>query len=140
MAIKMVNTLRQDLGLYPLKSETLIQSTAQAKADDMVINNYFAHTSPIFGTTMSFYNRHGIEYYNENIFSGWRNVDGPFHAWFFSDGHYRALLQDGVSSMGIAHGLHDSGKWCFISGMGSKAANPTYNTRGNIIIRFIDAP
>ncbi|CAL6114433.1 SH3_domain-containing protein [Hexamita inflata] len=48
--VALVNKLRASKGLGKLRVASNISMMARIKADDMVVNNYFSHTSPIFGT------------------------------------------------------------------------------------------
>ena len=46
----LINKQRTNNGLAALKNDSEVQRVARIKAQDMVDNNYFSHTSPTYGS------------------------------------------------------------------------------------------
>ena len=93
----LVNTERIKAGISPLMRDARLDASAQAKADDMTVNGYFNHISPITG-------KHGYELIpkgmclqnGENIglatdMAGDNNYDAV-NWWMHSKPHHDAIL------------------------------------------------
>ena len=65
----LINKQRTDNGLIALKIDNEVQRVARIKAQDMVTNNYFSHTSPTYGSPFDMLNSFKISYRSagENI-------------------------------------------------------------------------
>lgn len=105
--LELVNAERAKVGVAPLVSDPRLVQSAQTKADDFVINNYFAHINPTTG-------KHGYEYIpvgmcrnaGENISimydpSGDNNQD-TVDWWMNSKPHHDAMLDPTKSLAGMA--------------------------------------
>ncbi len=55
-----LNQARADNGRQPLKLNLTLTALARQKAQDMVTNNYFAHTSPTLGTAFDMMKKAGV--------------------------------------------------------------------------------
>lgn len=105
--LELVNVERKKVGVAPLVSDPRLVQSAQTKADDMAINNYFDHVNPTTG-------KHGYEYIpvgmcrnaGENISrmddpSGDNNLDA-INGWMNSKPHHDAMLDPTKSLAGVA--------------------------------------
>ena len=101
--LTLINKVRNDNGLPSLQIDELLNSTAQTKANDMVENNYFSHTSPTYGTPFEMMQNAGITYKvaGENI-AGNNNISGAVEAWMNSENHRANLLSKDYNYTGVA--------------------------------------
>lgn len=58
----LINQQRANNGLAALKVDEELQKVAKIKAEDMVANNYFSHTSPTYGSPFDMMKSFGISY------------------------------------------------------------------------------
>ena len=76
----------QQHGLQALIVDDELQNIARIKAQDMVDNNYFSHTSPTYGSPFDMMKNFGISYKTagENI-AGNSTNSGAVNAWMNSE-------------------------------------------------------
>lgn len=100
--LNLINNTRIENGLAPLSINDLLQATAQTKADDMVKNNYFSHTSPTYGSPFNMMQNAGILYKTagENI-AGNISVKDAFDSWMNSNSHKENILSNAYNYVGI---------------------------------------
>ncbi len=98
----LINTQRQNNGLAALKIDNEVQNVARIKAQDMVDNNYFSHTSPIYGSPFDMLKSFKISYNTagENIAGNSNNSDAVT-AWMNSSGHKANILNSSFNYTGI---------------------------------------
>ena len=98
----LVNAQRTAAGLVALSIDTEVQKVARDKAQDMVDNNYFSHTSPIYGSPFDMMKSYGIKYKaaGENI-AGNSSNSGAVNAWMNSEGHKANILSNNYNYTGI---------------------------------------
>ena len=98
----LINAKRTANGLSALKIDDEVQNIARIKAEDMVDNNYFSHTSPIYGSPFDMMKKFGIRYNTagENIAGNSTNV-GAVEAWMNSQGHRANILNNSFNYTGI---------------------------------------
>ena len=98
----LVNAQRTVVGLAPLSIDIEVQNVARDKAQDMVDNNYFSHTSPIYGSPFDMMKSYGIKYKaaGENI-AGNSSNSGAVNAWMNSEGHKANILSNNYNYTGI---------------------------------------
>lgn len=101
-ALTLINDARTKAGVNPLKIDDLLNSTAQAKAVDMVKNNYFSHQSPTYGSPFEMMKNAGITYKTagENI-AGNSSVQAAVESWLASDTHRQNILSNAYNYIGI---------------------------------------
>ncbi len=92
--LEIVNRERAANGLSALKLDTALSKVAQAKAEDMLKNNYFSHTSPTYGSPFEMLKTFGISYRSagENIAKGQKTPESVMQAWMASSGHRKNIL------------------------------------------------
>ena len=86
-----------------LKLEPQLSAAAQAHADDMNAEAYFAHTAPDGSTVGTRVTRTGYRWsrVGENIAQGYKNVDAVMSGWLKSDGHCANLMNPGFAELGV---------------------------------------
>lgn len=98
----LINQQRSQNGLSPLKIDYEVQRVARIKAQDMVNNNYFSHTSPTYGSPFNMLNNFKVSYRTagENI-AGNSNNSATVTAWMNSSGHKANILNSSFNYTGI---------------------------------------
>lgn len=98
----LINAKRTANGLSALKIDDELQNVARIKAQDMVDNNYFSHTSPVYGSPFDMIKKFGISYKTagENI-AGNSSNSGAVNAWMNSSGHRANILNSSFNYTGI---------------------------------------
>lgn len=106
----LINSQRTAAGLSALQINEEVQNVARIKAQDMVNNNYFSHTSPTYGSPFDMLKSYGISYKaaGENI-AGNSSNSGAVTAWMNSEGHKANILSNNYNYTGI--GVVDSPKY-----------------------------
>lgn len=100
--LNLINQQRKNAGLSELKFDSELQRVARIKAQDMVNNNYFSHTSPTYGSPFEMMKKFGITYKTagENI-AGNSTNKGAVEAWMSSAGHKANILNSAYNYTGI---------------------------------------
>ena len=98
----LINKQRTNNGLSALKVDNEVQRVAKIKAQDMVNNNYFSHTSPIYGSPFDMLKSFKVSYKTagENI-AGNSSNSGAVNAWMNSSGHKANILNSSYNYTGI---------------------------------------
>ena len=98
----LINKQRTNQGLKALKIDNEVQRVARIKAEDMVANNYFSHTSPTYGSPFDMLKSFKISYKTagENIAANSSN-SGAVNAWMNSSGHKANILNSNFNYTGI---------------------------------------
>jgi len=98
----LINQQRTQNGLPALKIDDEVQNVARIKAQDMVDNNYFSHTSPTYGSPFDMLKSFGVSYKSagENI-AGNSSNSGAVNAWMNSAGHKANILSNNYNYTGI---------------------------------------
>ena len=98
----LINAKRVANGLSALKIDDELQNVARVKAQDMVNNNYFSHTSPTYGSPFDMMKSFGISYKTagENI-AGNSSNSAAVNAWMNSEGHRANILNSSFNYTGI---------------------------------------
>lgn len=92
----LTNQERTAHGLPHLSSNSLLIQAAQAKAEHMIANNYWAHVAPDGTTPWYFFEQAGYNYINagENLAYGFLTSSGAVKGWMDSPGHKANILGD----------------------------------------------
>lgn len=98
----LINKQRTNNGLTALKHDNGVQRVARIKAQDMVDNNYFSHTSPTYGSPFDMLKNFKISYKTagENI-AGNSSNSSAVTAWMNSSGHKANILNSSFNYTGI---------------------------------------
>lgn len=100
--LALTNNVRQERGAGRLEYNEELSKVAYEKARDMVINNYFSHQSPGYGSPFEMMKAYGVNFTAaaENI-AGNQTVDGAFYAWMNSESHMKNITNGDFTSTGI---------------------------------------
>ena len=98
----LINKQRTNNGLAALKNDSEVQRVARIKAQDMVDNIYFSHTSPTYGSPFDMLKSFKISYKTagENI-AGNSSNSSAVTAWMNSSGHKANILNSNFNYTGI---------------------------------------
>ena len=99
------NAARVTANIPPLTENALLDAAAQDKANDMVANNYFAHTSPSGITPWYWFNYVGYNFSTagENLAVNFDDSSDVTTAWMNSPEHRENILNAGFTQIGIHH-------------------------------------
>jgi len=91
-------------GLAPLTIDPTLNLAALAKADDMISENYFAHTSPAGTTPWYWFKTLGYEYTyaGENLAQGYTDPSELENSLMASPTHRANILSPFYSQVGLA--------------------------------------
>ena len=100
--LEIINEYRKQNGLKELKPYSKLQQIAKMKAEDIVYNNYFSHTSPNYGTPFELMSENGVEYKiaGENL-AGNISAQKAVKAWIDSTSHRENMLEEDFEYTGI---------------------------------------
>lgn len=98
----LINQARAAEGLSPLQADLRLVRLARLKAQDLVANNYFDHTSPTYGTPFAMMLANGInfKYAGENIAEA-GNVGSAHAQLMTSPGHRAHIMEPHYTHAGI---------------------------------------
>ena len=98
----LINKQRTSNGLSTLQIDSEVQRAARIKAQDMVNNNYFSHTSPTYGSPFEMLKSFKVPYNTagENIAGNSSNT-AAVNAWMNSSGHRANILNSSFNYTGI---------------------------------------
>jgi hypothetical protein len=102
--VSQTNNLRSSLGLNQLKENPTLDKAAAQKLQDMINNQYFAHTSPS-GTTPWHWidvNNYNYSYAGENLAIGFSTAKDTLDAWSKSPTHRENLINSKYREIGVA--------------------------------------
>ena len=103
--IRLVNEIRVQNGLKELSYDWELSRVARYKSQDMKDNNYFSHTSPVYGSPFQMMKSFGISYTAaaENIAKGQRTPQAVVNAWMNSSGHRANILNSTYTKIGVGY-------------------------------------
>lgn len=103
--IRLVNEIRVKNGLSPLTADWELSRVARYKSQDMKDNNYFSHTSPIYGSPFTMMKNFGISYRSaaENIARGQKTPQAVVNGWMNSSGHRANILNATYKKIGVGY-------------------------------------
>lgn len=104
-AIRLVNDIRVSNGLKEFKADWELSRVARYKSQDMKDNNYFSHTSPVYGSPFDMIKSFGLRYKTagENIAKGQSLPKAVVHAWMNSVGHRKNILNPSFTKIGVGY-------------------------------------
>ncbi len=106
----LLNSDRAAYGLAPLAIDPELSRIARIKSEDMRDNQYFAHTSPTYGSVRDMLKRFGYTYEaaGENI-ANHATIEKSQAALISSPGHRRNILSTAYTKVGIGVALDENG-------------------------------
>lgn len=101
---QLTNAERSKAGLPTLRENPSLSRSARLKAEHMLANDYFEHTSPDGLTPWAWFDRAGYRYLfaGENLAIDFTDAEDVVAAWLKSAGHRRNLLSDRYDEFGLA--------------------------------------
>lgn len=101
--LNLINNKRIENNLPELQINENLLNIARLKAQDIVENKYFSHTSPIHGTIFEMLHANNISYSkaSENIARN-LNADGAIQSLMNSEAHKKNILSENFNYTGIA--------------------------------------
>jgi hypothetical protein len=101
--VSLTNEARISQGLGDLKINTRLSSAAQAKAEDMLAKQYFAHTSPSGTTPWAWIRQAGYAYSisGENLAVHYTTAEGTFAGWLASPSHRANIVNPKFTEIGV---------------------------------------
>ncbi|MBQ2938060.1 MAG: hypothetical protein IJE05_04190 [Clostridia bacterium] len=101
--LNLINQYRKKMGLSELKPFFELQEVSKLKAEDLVENEYFSHTSPNLGTPFEMLQQNGIDYIiaGENL-AGNVSPEKAVEAWINSPSHRDNILEGKFQYTGIS--------------------------------------
>lgn len=101
--IELTNATREKLGLPALRENAALNSAAGAKAQDMIANGYFAHTSPTGVTAWTFIKQSGYAYTSagENLAVHYTTAEGLHEGWMASPTHKANIVSTKYNDIGV---------------------------------------
>jgi len=102
--VDLANKERVTEGLQPLTINEKLVQAAQEKAQDMLTNGYFAHTSPLGITPWHWFDAVGYNYVaaGENLAKDFTDSQFLHRAWMNSPSHRDNILNSNYQEIGIA--------------------------------------
>jgi len=104
LLITFTNQQRTSAGLKPLAKNKELMASAQAKAEDMLTDDYWEHYAPDNTSPWDFIRANGYtyEYAGENLAKGFTDDQSVVTAWMQSPAHRKNILDSTFQDIGIA--------------------------------------
>ena len=101
--IRLINIERTNRGLSALQTNWELCRVARYKSEDMILKNYFSHTSPTYGSPFTMMQSFGLKFSAaaENIAYGQKTAQEVVTAWMNSPGHRSNILSQSYSHTGV---------------------------------------
>lgn len=101
--LNQTNIQRQNLGLPALKYNSVLSKSATNKANDMFVNNYWAHTSPSGTTPWDFFKSVDYRYSvaGENLARDFYDTESLIKGWMNSPTHKANIINSKYQEIGI---------------------------------------
>ena len=103
--IRLVNEIRVENGLKALTYDWELSRVARYKSQDMKDNNYFSHTSPVYGSPFQMIKNFDISFRSagENIAKGYATPQAVVNGWMNSSGHRANILNANYTHIGVGY-------------------------------------
>ena len=127
--LALVNDDRAAAGLPHLSLNPILNLAAYAKAQDMLSENYFSHTSPEGETPWHWFDVWGYRYTfaGENLATGFSDPQDLENSWMASAPHRANILSPNYSEVGLAVVSYE-GKNIVVQLFGSQDQKLTLNS------------
>jgi hypothetical protein len=102
--VNLINQSRQTQNLSLLEVNTKLNQAASLKAQDMITNDYFDHTSPSGVSPWYWFSKAGYSFVwaGENLAIHFTDTNAVFDAWMASAGHRDNILNPNFKEIGVA--------------------------------------
>mgnify|MGYP000072351058 CR=1 FL=1 len=136
--VELTNKARAEKNLPPLTISTKLDISAQNKADDMAIGQYFAHTKDqkSLATWLRGAN-YSYEFAGENLAVGFSTAQGIVQAWKNSPTHYANLVDTDFKELGVglSGGVYNGKATVFIAQHLATPLVPAVTTPAKVSLR-----
>ncbi len=114
--LRLVNENRASDGKEALTLSDKLCELALLKAQDMILNDYFDHVSPTYGSPSDMLERFGVSYtiVGENIAYGYRSPADVMDGWMNSPGHRANILDARFTELGVAKAVDPHGRYYWV--------------------------
>lgn len=116
--VSLTNQTRSSLDLPELAVDPKLSAAAQAKAEDMFLNGYFAHTSPSGVTPWYWIRSAGYNYRSagENLAAHFTQAEDVEAGWMASPTHRENIVSDRYNEIGVgvAQGVFENHQTTFV--------------------------
>ena len=115
--LTLTNELRAQHGLPPLPANSALTAAAQAYAETMAVNDWFAHEGPDGSSTATRATAAGYtgwSYLAENLYRGFYG-EAPatiIQAWVASPAHLSVMLSERATEIGVGCYVVGDTRWC----------------------------
>lgn len=101
--IRLTNVQRSANGLSPVTDNSILDSAALAKGNDMLAKGYWAHFAPDGTSPWSFFLKFGYKYRyaGENLARDFQDAPSAVNAWMNSPSHRENILNPNYREIGI---------------------------------------
>ncbi len=101
--IDLTNEIRSSLGLKLLEKNDVLSKAAYNKAEDMLVEQYFAHTSPKKKNLGYWLRKNSFAYSvaGENLAMGFTDAADVVNAWVQSQTHYANIIDPDYTDVGV---------------------------------------
>lgn len=117
--IQLTNQIRSNLGLDLLTENLKLTQAAFQKAEDMLVNQYFAHVGPDHASLATWLTRVNYNYATagENLAMGFANSQEVVNGWTRSKTHYANMIDPDFSEIGVgmASGMYKENDTTFVA-------------------------
>lgn len=102
--VTLTNDLRQSLNLKSLTESNILNQAAYNKAEDMLLQQYFAHIGPDGKRVSGWLKALGYDYHiaGENLAMGFASAEEVVEAWQNSPTHYANLVDPSFTEIGVS--------------------------------------
>lgn len=102
--IELANADRKEKGIDELAENKKLSQAAEAKAEDMIFENYFSHTSPDGKTPWHWIEnkKYDYNYAGENLAMDFESVEKMNQAWLASPTHRANIMNEKYKDIGVA--------------------------------------
>jgi uncharacterized protein YkwD len=109
----LINQLRQNYGLAPLRTNIALVNAARRHSLDMAQNNIFSHTGSDGSSPWDRIREAGYKlgYGGENIAAGYPTPAGVLNGWLNSPGHRDSMLAPGFCDLGVGYAFGDQSNY-----------------------------
>ncbi len=111
--LRLTNIERVKVGAVALQANTKLSEVATLKSEDMINNNYFSHSSPVYGSPFEMMASFGLTFIKaaENIAWGQITPEEVVTDWMNSEGHKKNILNGDYTHIGIGVAKDSSGRY-----------------------------
>ncbi|MFA6393428.1 MAG: CAP domain-containing protein [Patescibacteria group bacterium] len=117
--IELTNKIRAGLALPGLSESSILNQAAYAKAEDMLVKQYFSHTGPDNRKLSDWLSgvKYGFSVAGENLAMGFSSAEEVVNAWVASKTHYANIIDRDFTEIGVgmAAGRYEEYETTFVA-------------------------